>query len=160
MDFPITDVLQMMGRAGRPQYDQHGVAVIMVADTKKSFYKKACSVYLNAPLADYACKGRSYALTIGRSIWPCSGCVAAPTGFEAARKCRRHVLCMSKNTHGMLQLTRCQHLRAVLVRALPGGVQPGRSGAHWPSHHLCCNAEVVGPERDDLPQRQCIPARQ
>lgn len=40
VDFPITDVLQMMGRAGRPQYDQHGVAVIMVADTKKSFYKK------------------------------------------------------------------------------------------------------------------------
>ncbi len=30
MDYPITDVLQMMGRAGRPQYDRHGVAVIMV----------------------------------------------------------------------------------------------------------------------------------
>lgn len=30
VDFPITDVLQMMGRAGRPQFDQHGVAVIMV----------------------------------------------------------------------------------------------------------------------------------
>ena len=40
MDFPITDVLQMMGRAGRPQYDKHGVAVIMVHDPKKSFYKK------------------------------------------------------------------------------------------------------------------------
>jgi replicative superfamily II helicase len=46
VDFPITDVLQMMGRAGRPQYDQHGVAVIMVADTKKSFYKKACCFVL------------------------------------------------------------------------------------------------------------------
>ncbi len=43
VDFPITDVLQMMGRAGRPQYDQHGVAVIMVADAKKSFYKKVRS---------------------------------------------------------------------------------------------------------------------
>ena len=43
VDFPITDVLQMMGRAGRPQYDQHGVAVIMVADSKKSFYKKVPS---------------------------------------------------------------------------------------------------------------------
>ena len=30
VDYPITDVLQMMGRAGRPQYDRHGVAVIMV----------------------------------------------------------------------------------------------------------------------------------
>ena len=27
VDFPITDVLQMMGRAGRPQYDKHGVCV-------------------------------------------------------------------------------------------------------------------------------------
>lgn len=51
VDFPITDVLQMMGRAGRPQYDQHGVAVIMVADAKKSFYKKARHV-LHCPLID------------------------------------------------------------------------------------------------------------
>ncbi|GAB4820015.1 hypothetical protein N2152v2_007061 [Parachlorella kessleri] len=40
VDYPITDVLQMMGRAGRPQYDRHGIAVIMVHDPKKSFYKK------------------------------------------------------------------------------------------------------------------------
>ncbi|KAG0625562.1 hypothetical protein M758_2G065100 [Ceratodon purpureus] len=40
VDFPITDVLQMMGRAGRPQFDQHGKAVILVHDPKKSFYKK------------------------------------------------------------------------------------------------------------------------
>merc|ERR1712048_603073 len=40
VDFPITDVLQMMGRAGRPQFDDHGVALIFVQDTKKQFYKK------------------------------------------------------------------------------------------------------------------------
>nr|GEV18926.1 DExH-box ATP-dependent RNA helicase DExH14 [Tanacetum cinerariifolium] len=40
IDFPITDILQMMGRAGRPQYDQHGKAVILVHEPKKSFYKK------------------------------------------------------------------------------------------------------------------------
>ncbi|XP_065316283.1 activating signal cointegrator 1 complex subunit 3-like [Gordionus sp. m RMFG-2023] len=40
VDFPITDVLQMMGRAGRPQYDEQGVAVILVQDSKKHFYKK------------------------------------------------------------------------------------------------------------------------
>ncbi|KAJ3318630.1 activating signal cointegrator 1 complex subunit [Boothiomyces sp. JEL0866] len=39
-DFPITDVLQMMGRAGRPQFDDSGVAVILVHDVKKDFYKK------------------------------------------------------------------------------------------------------------------------
>ena len=27
VDFPITDVLQMMGRAGRPQFDRHGECV-------------------------------------------------------------------------------------------------------------------------------------
>mmetsp|Transcript_13654 Transcript_13654/g.49673 ORF Transcript_13654/g.49673 Transcript_13654/m.49673 type:complete len:2207 (-) Transcript_13654:489-7109(-) len=40
VDFPITDVLQMMGRAGRPQFDKVGKAVIMVHEPKKSFYKK------------------------------------------------------------------------------------------------------------------------
>lgn len=36
----ISDVLQMMGRAGRPQFDDQGVAVILVHDAKKHFYKK------------------------------------------------------------------------------------------------------------------------
>jgi len=41
VDFPITDVLQMMGRAGRPQYDHEGgKAVILVHEPKKNFYKK------------------------------------------------------------------------------------------------------------------------
>ena len=34
------DVLQMMGRAGRPQFDDKAVAVILVHDVKKAFYKK------------------------------------------------------------------------------------------------------------------------
>jgi len=29
-----------MGRAGRPQYDDKAVAVILVHDAKKAFYKK------------------------------------------------------------------------------------------------------------------------
>jgi len=40
VDMPITDVLQMMGRAGRPQFDDSGKAVIFVHDIKKDFYKK------------------------------------------------------------------------------------------------------------------------
>ena len=40
VDFPVTDVLQMMGRAGRPQFDDEGVAVILVHNIKKDFYKK------------------------------------------------------------------------------------------------------------------------
>ncbi|XP_071801677.1 activating signal cointegrator 1 complex subunit 3-like [Asterias amurensis] len=40
VDFPITDVLQMMGRAGRPQFDDQGTACIFVHDIKKHFYKK------------------------------------------------------------------------------------------------------------------------
>lgn len=38
--FANLDVLQMMGRAGRPQYDTSAVAVIYVQDVKKNFYKK------------------------------------------------------------------------------------------------------------------------
>lgn len=30
----------MIGRAGRPQFDDHGVAVVLVHDIKKHFYKK------------------------------------------------------------------------------------------------------------------------
>ena len=40
VDMPITDVLQMMGRAGRPQFDDEGVACVLVHDVKKNFYKK------------------------------------------------------------------------------------------------------------------------
>uniref|UniRef100_A0A914CEE6 Activating signal cointegrator 1 complex subunit 3 n=1 Tax=Acrobeloides nanus TaxID=290746 RepID=A0A914CEE6_9BILA len=40
VDFPVTDVLQMIGRAGRPQYDDSAVAVVYVQDVKKNFYKK------------------------------------------------------------------------------------------------------------------------
>uniref|UniRef100_A0AA85J1R0 Activating signal cointegrator 1 complex subunit 3 n=1 Tax=Trichobilharzia regenti TaxID=157069 RepID=A0AA85J1R0_TRIRE len=40
VDYPITDVLQMMGRAGRPQFDDQGKAVIMVQNSKKTFYKR------------------------------------------------------------------------------------------------------------------------
>jgi len=39
VDFPITDVLQMMGRAGRPQFDQDAKAVVLVHEPKKNFYK-------------------------------------------------------------------------------------------------------------------------
>ena len=40
VDMPITDVLQMIGRAGRPQFDKSGTAVILVHEPKKNFYKK------------------------------------------------------------------------------------------------------------------------
>ena len=36
----MTDVLQMMGRAGRPQFDDTGVACILVHEPKKLFYRK------------------------------------------------------------------------------------------------------------------------
>merc|ERR1712190_646937 len=40
VDYPITDVLQMMGRAGRPQFDNEAKAVIMVHEPKKYFYRR------------------------------------------------------------------------------------------------------------------------
>jgi antiviral helicase SLH1 len=38
-DMDLTDVLQMLGRAGRPQFDDSGVARIFTQDAKKAFYK-------------------------------------------------------------------------------------------------------------------------
>ena len=40
IDFPVTDVLQMMGRAGRPQFGSRGVACVLVHEPKKNFYRK------------------------------------------------------------------------------------------------------------------------
>jgi activating signal cointegrator complex subunit 3 len=40
VDYPVTDVLQMMGRAGRPQFDDEGVACVMGEESKKNYYKK------------------------------------------------------------------------------------------------------------------------
>ena len=62
VDYPLTDVLQvsrqsmlsfrllysfsqnetwqMMGRAGRPGFDDEGIAVIMCTEDKRDFYKK------------------------------------------------------------------------------------------------------------------------
>ncbi|KAG2231539.1 Sec63 Brl domain-containing protein [Thamnidium elegans] len=39
-DYPITDVLQMMGRACRPLEDETGKCVLMCQGNKKEFYKK------------------------------------------------------------------------------------------------------------------------
>lgn len=51
VDFPVTDVLQMIGRAGRPQYDDEGVACVLVHEPKKHFYKK----FLHEPFPVESC---------------------------------------------------------------------------------------------------------
>ena len=40
VDMPTTDVIQMMGRAGRPQFDTSAVSVVMVHEPRKNFYRK------------------------------------------------------------------------------------------------------------------------
>lgn len=47
----------MMGRAGRPQYDSKGVAVIMVHEPKKAFYKRFLyePFPVESSLADQVC---------------------------------------------------------------------------------------------------------
>jgi activating signal cointegrator complex subunit 3 len=40
VDFPLTDLLQMIGRAGRPGFDDSGTACVFVTQEKKNFYKK------------------------------------------------------------------------------------------------------------------------
>jgi len=53
VDYPLTDVLQMIGRAGRPGFDTEGVAVVMVEQSKKNFYKK----FLYQPFPVESCLG-------------------------------------------------------------------------------------------------------
>lgn len=40
VDQSLTDILQQIGRAGRPQYDTEGVAVVLCHEPKKSFFRK------------------------------------------------------------------------------------------------------------------------
>lgn len=54
VDYPLTDVLQMIGRAGRPGFDEKGVAVVMVAEDKKNYYKK----FLYTPFPVESCLGQ------------------------------------------------------------------------------------------------------
>ncbi|KAK9450289.1 Sec63 Brl domain-containing protein [Limtongia smithiae] len=39
-DMNLTDILQMMGRAGRPAFDTSGVAMIFTQESKKPFYRR------------------------------------------------------------------------------------------------------------------------
>ncbi len=45
VDFSVTDVLQMIGRAGRPQFDKEAKACVLVHEPKKAFYHK----FLHSP---------------------------------------------------------------------------------------------------------------
>ena len=40
VDYPITDILQMVGKANRPLQDDVGKAVILCQQSKKEFFKK------------------------------------------------------------------------------------------------------------------------
>ena len=40
VDYPITDILQMVGKANRPVIDDVGKAVILCQGSKKEFFKK------------------------------------------------------------------------------------------------------------------------
>ena len=43
VDYPVMDVLQMMGRACHPRADQRSRCVLMCQQTRKDFYKKFLS---------------------------------------------------------------------------------------------------------------------
>ena len=64
VDYPVTDILQMMGRAGRPQFDKEGVAVIMCEESKKTFLKK----FLYEPFPVESCLGDRMCETLNAEI--------------------------------------------------------------------------------------------
>ena len=40
VDYPVPDLLEMIGRANRPLVDESGVAILLCQSSKKEFYKK------------------------------------------------------------------------------------------------------------------------
>lgn len=40
VDYPVTDIIQMLGRANRPLIDDSNIAVLLCQSSKKEFYKK------------------------------------------------------------------------------------------------------------------------
>lgn len=64
VDYPVTDILQMMGRAGRPQFDNEAVAVIMCEESKKNFLKK----FLYEPFPVESCLGNRMCETINAEV--------------------------------------------------------------------------------------------
>jgi len=46
VEYPLTDVLQMVGRAGRPGFDTSAEAVVMAKEEMKNFYMKVCTALL------------------------------------------------------------------------------------------------------------------
>lgn len=40
VDYPVPDLLEMIGRANRPLVDESGVAILLCQNSKKEFYKK------------------------------------------------------------------------------------------------------------------------
>ncbi|VDM17646.1 unnamed protein product [Hydatigera taeniaeformis] len=76
--FVLADVLQMMGRAGRPQFDNEGKAVVMVQDSKKAFYKR----FLYEPFPVESCLPRILPDYLNAEV--ASGNVAS---MQAAMEC-------------------------------------------------------------------------
>ena len=63
VDYPVTDVLQMIGRANRPLLDDSGKAVILCQASKKEYFKKflyePLPIEVSAPLLNKAYIHRS-----------------------------------------------------------------------------------------------------
>lgn len=64
VDYPVTDILQMTGRAGRPQFDKEAVAVIMCEESKKPFLKR----FLYEPFPVESCLGGHLCETINAEV--------------------------------------------------------------------------------------------
>ena len=123
VDYPITDVLQMMGRAGRPQYDKHGVAVIMVG------VHGSCAA--GAPCSPAALPvSRSTSTSLHAWVTPSGPFTRGPAPQPTCPTNLPPFLppAPSGLTHTTPAGPRAQEelLQEVPVRALPSGVLPAR----------------------------------
>jgi hypothetical protein len=132
----------MMGRAGRPQYDSKGVAVIMVHDPKKAFYKR----FLYEPFPVES----SLADQVGGCTWYGTG-VGFKLGKEnenaalGSQLCRHCVGALRHPSCGLLSvtaslLTSCPYCAVAHVRAFALPCSPCPSPSQLADH---LNAEIV-----------------
>ena len=124
IDYPITDVLQMMGRAGRPQFDKDAKAVVLVHEPKKAFYKKVwpCSdaaLALRPPRGTAVLHGRDLHRKGSIFWWGCGG------GFR-----------LSQPPPPLSRRQRsCQNLKFWVQHSLRSAMQSGMITAQLPPHN-------------------------
>ena len=67
IEYKAADIIQMMGRAGRPQFDQRGLAFILTEESKVAFYETLSNAdaLVESHLGDWICEAVLHEISAG-----------------------------------------------------------------------------------------------